>query len=62
MLLSFRIPAKQYERFAPDAAESMIGQEFTAKIEDTPLGLGIVLDAKVIENGSAIEIKVEWPD
>jgi hypothetical protein len=61
VILRTRIPAGRYERFGPSAAESLPGQDFTAKIENAPVGVGKIVEAEVVEGGAAIEITVEWP-
>jgi hypothetical protein len=61
-MLQFLIPASAYERFSPEAAKGMVGKSFTAKIEDAPIGEGVVLSARVVHDGEAIEVMVEWPD
>lgn len=62
MIVSFQYPAGRYTLFTKEAAKSMIGQTFTAKHEQMPIGEGTVLDAEVIDGGSAINLTVEWPD
>lgn len=62
MIISFRHPAGEHERFMPEAAESMVGQSFVAKEGDFPTGVGVVLEARSVDNGEALEMKVEWPD
>lgn len=62
MLISFRMPAGRYERFAPSAADSLEGTEFIFKAPGQEDTTGRVLSAKVVEDGSAIELKVEVPN
>jgi hypothetical protein len=61
MTFTFRIPAGPGNLFAPSAAESMIGQTFTAKVEQDAVGTGIVLAALVVDDGHALNLTVEWP-
>jgi hypothetical protein len=56
------LPAGPHERWGKGGTDGMIGQDFTAKHEDTPVGSGKVIDAKVIDEGRALEITVEWPE
>lgn len=62
MIISFQYPAGQHERWAESAAQGLIGQTFTAKIEDREIGVGKVLGANVIDEGRALDLTIEWPD
>jgi hypothetical protein len=52
----------EFERFADEAAESVVGKTFVAKVGDYPEGVGIVVEAKVVDEGRVLELTVEWPD
>jgi hypothetical protein len=62
MRLGTRIWAGQHEQFAPEAAESMIGQTFNAKVEERVIGTGTIITAQIVENGHAIDLIIEWPE
>lgn len=62
MIYKFRHPAGPYTIFSPDVVDGLIGQTFTAKLETVPIGEGKVIDAQIIDKGTAIEFTVEWPD
>ena len=59
--ISFRIYGGQFDRFAPEAAQSLIDKTFDAKIEQKTVGVGVVKSAKVVDDGRAIELTVKWP-
>lgn len=61
MNFSFHYYAAPSELFAPEAAESMIGKTFVAKLFDEELGVGRILEAQLEDGGRAILVKVEWP-
>jgi len=42
--------------------DSLVGQEFVAKIGHIPVGTGKILQADVIDYGFGIDILVEFPD
>lgn len=60
--LDIYMPAGPHTFFTEETARSIIGQSFTAKSEDDPIGTGKVVDAHVVEDGRALRIKVEWPE
>jgi hypothetical protein len=62
MKLGTRVWAGQHERFALEAAESMIGKTFDAKVEERVVGVGTIIAAQIVENGHAIDLIIEWPE
>lgn len=64
MIFKFRqpVPPQAYTVFTPQAVGSMVGKTFTAKIEQDLVGRGKVMAAELIENDSAIEFTIDWPD
>lgn len=61
MIVALTLPAGQYEIFADEMAEKMIGNKFVAKVGDTAEGVGTILAAKVVDDGRAVELTIDWP-
>ena len=59
--LVFRQYAGTWERFSEEAAASMVGKDFQAKVGEQPIGTGRVIHAKVVDEGHAVELTVDWP-
>lgn len=62
MIMSFLIPAGKDERFAPGAADSLPGTDFTFKVPGQDDRTGQVLKAEIIADGFAMKVEVEIPD
>lgn len=58
VFLSVRVHARPFELFSEAAAANMVGQETEIKSGAFDGTTGIVEEAKVVENGLAVEIKV----
>lgn len=55
------VPAGPHERFTPEAAASMVGQTFVAKHDTVPIGVGKVVAARLLPDGS-VALDITWPD
>ncbi len=58
-MLSFEVPAGRHERFAPEAAESMVGQETVLNEPGKPPTTVRIVSAEVVRGGAAVRLIVE---
>jgi len=61
LVLQTSLPAGEFSRWGEEAATSIIGKTFSAKVEDRIIGEGKVLDAKVEDEGRFLLLTIHWP-
>jgi hypothetical protein len=62
LIVSFSVSAAQFSIWTKEFADSLVGQQFKARVGEKIIGIGEVLSAEVSADSLFMHITAEWPN